>query len=235
MGGGGAAGSTTISIIPFMTGGTTAGSNGTTFLTYDTNGLRTLNTATEFAAAPAVGSTSNVRTILPLVIAGQPVTANSFISAAANAGLWGFGGLTGQLNVTSGAVLTTTATSYLNVGTLNFAGKEAVITGSGTTNINAAVTNNSGLTYSGTARTGLLSPNSVIGGPITLNSGTLTVNNQAQLGGATALNFNGGALTFCNLATGTSDMLTTPISVGPAGGAINCCRSAQVSTARRRC
>ncbi len=221
VGGGGADGTTNISIIPYMTGGSTAGSAGNTFVTYDTNGLRALNTTTEFATTLAPGSTNNVRTIVPLVVAGQPATANSLIVGAASAGLFGFGGASGQVTVTSGAILTTSATSYLNVGTLNFGGAEAVITGNGTTNINSAITNNAGLTYSGTARTGLLSPNSVITGPISINSGTLTINNQTQLGGASSINFNGGALSFSSLATGASDTLGTPINVGPAGGAIN--------------
>jgi autotransporter-associated beta strand protein len=94
--------------------------------------------------------------------------------------------------------------------------------------INAALTNNTGLTYSGTAaRTALMSPNSVIGGPITINGGesgfpgALVINNQAQLGGATAINFGGGALNINPLATGTGDTLSTPINVGLGGGTIN--------------
>jgi fibronectin-binding autotransporter adhesin len=220
-GGGGVDGSTNLSIIPFMTGSGAAGTAGNTFVTYDTNGLRLLSTATEFVTALAPGSTNNVRTTVPLVVAGQPATANSLIVGAASAGLFGFGGLTGQATIASGAVLTTSATSYLNVGTLNFGGAEAIITANGTTNINSAIANASGLTYSGTARAGLLSPNNAISGPISINSGNLTVNNQAQLGGASSINFNGGALTVSNLGTAAADVLSTPIAVGPAGGIIN--------------
>jgi autotransporter-associated beta strand protein len=227
VGGGGAAGSTNISIIPYMTGSLAAATAATTFVTYDTNGLRALNMSTEFALAPAVGSTNNVRTIIPLVAAGAPSSANSLILGAANAGVWGFGGLSGQLTVNSGAILVNPATDYLNVGTLNFNGREALFTVISTStinalNINSAVTNNSGLTYSGTGRTGLVNPNNVIGGPITINSGLLTVNNVAQLGGATALNLNGGGLTLAPLATGVGgDTLSLPINVGPAGGSIS--------------
>jgi fibronectin-binding autotransporter adhesin len=225
VGGGGAAGSTNISIIPYMTGGTTAGSAGTSFVTYGANGVRPL-TATEFATAfqtvPYLsGATDNVRTTTALVVGNQAVTANSFIAAGANAGIYGFGGLAGRVNVTSGAVLTTTATSYLSVGELNFAGREAVITGNGTTVINSAITNNTGLTYSGTARTALVSPNSVISGGISINSGTLAINGQSQLGGASAINLNGGGLSISNLGTATSDVLSTPINVGAAGGILN--------------
>jgi autotransporter-associated beta strand protein len=220
VGGGGAVGTANISIIPFMTGGLTAGTVGNTFLTYDVNGLRALNTTTEFAAAPAPGSTNNVRMTVPLVAGGQPAVANSLVVGTANAGLWGFGGLTGQVTVNSGAVLASAA-GFLNVGTLNFAGQEAVLTGNATTNVNSALVNANGLTYSGTGRTGLLSPNSVISGPITVNSGTLNINTQAQLGGAPAVNLNGGNLAVSNLATGVADTLTTPITVGPAGGSIS--------------
>jgi autotransporter-associated beta strand protein len=221
VGGGGVAGSQNISILPFMTGGGTPGSAGNTFVTYDTNGLRPLNTSAEFAAAPAVGSNNNVRTTVPLVVAGQPSSANSMIVGAASAGLWGFGGTSGQLNVASGAMLTTTATSYLNVGALNFGGAEAVLIANGTTVVNSAIVNNAGLTYGGNARTALVSPSSTITGPLTINSGQLTINNQAQLGGTSSINFNGGALNVSNLGTGSTDVLSTPINVGAAGGTIN--------------
>jgi autotransporter-associated beta strand protein len=241
VGGGGAAGSTNVSIIPFMTG-STAISGGTTLVTYDpTNGLRALNTTTEFAATPqlvpyAPGATNNVRVTSPVVIAGQPVTVNALVAASptttANSGVYGFGGLTGRVNVTSGAVetafLAAGPQNYLNVAELNFGGQEAIITGNAFQGvINAAITNNTGLTVSGNGRTALMSPNSVINGPLTLNGGetsfshSLAINSQTQLGGATSLTFNGGILNFASLATGSPDTLATPIVVNAAGASIN--------------
>src|SRR5205823_7550814 len=118
VGGGGAAGSTNISIFPFTTASTGAGVAGTTLVTYGPNGLRALNTATEFAASLqsvpyATGATDNVRTVVPLVVASQPVTANSLTFATnTNIGVYGIG-LTGRVNLTSGLIHNTTSTSFL--------------------------------------------------------------------------------------------------------------------------
>ena len=155
-----------------------------------------------------------------MVVASQPVTANSLVLAtAANNGVYGIG-LTGRLNITSGVVHNTVSTSFLGVGEVNFGGAEGVFTGNGQMVVTSALTNNSGITYSGGFRTSLMSPNNVIGGPISLNFGTIQINNQAQLGGATSINFNGGFLQVSNLATGSQDTISTPINVGLAGGII---------------
>ena len=226
VGGGGAAGTTNISIVPFMTSATAAATTGSTLVTYGPNGLRQLNTTTEFATSNQIipygpGATDNVRLQGPQVLASQPVTANSMTFAVtANDGVYGFGGLTGQLNVTSGVIHNTVSTSYLGTANVSFGGAEAIITGNGQMIATAALINNSGLTYSGGFRFSLMSPNNVIGGPITLNFGTIQINSQVQLGGATSLNFNGGFLQVCNLATGSADTISTPINIGAAGGII---------------
>jgi fibronectin-binding autotransporter adhesin len=233
--GGGAIGSTRISIVPFMTSGPSESVGGTTFLTYDpTNGLRALNTATEFAttlpaAAYLSGATNNVRAAASQVLATPLAAANSLILAGSGVGIYGAGGLVGQLTVTSGAVLApfSGTANYLNVGQLSFAGREGLISADNPLVINSAVSNNTGLTISGTSRTFLLNPTNVIGGPLTLNGGesgfqgSVTINSQAQLGGATAINFNGGVLAVSNLATGVADTISTPINVGAGGGTIN--------------
>src|SRR5439155_5800744 len=62
IGGGGPAGSTTISILPYAIGADTAAGTGTTFVTYDVNGIRTLQSPGEFnATLIGAGATENVR------------------------------------------------------------------------------------------------------------------------------------------------------------------------------
>jgi autotransporter-associated beta strand protein len=232
VGGGGADGTTNISIIPFMTASASATAGaGTSLVTYGANGLRSLNTGTEFAPTLQVvpygpGATNNVLAgVVPLVVGSSPATANSLTLATiadGSNGVYGIG-LSGRLNLTSGVAHITASGSnstFLGVGELNFGGAEAIIAANGQTIINSAITNNSGLTFARTSRSSLLSPNNVISGPITLNQGAVGINDQSQLGGATRIEFHGGILELTNLATGASDILSTPLNVGQGGGSI---------------
>lgn len=107
IGGGGVAGSTNISIVPWMVGGTTTSDTGSTFVTYDsTSGLRPLSTVSEFASSVGVQATDNVR-----LTASAPLNADATVNAlilvgnssdAIAADLTAGGG---TLTVTSGAIL----------------------------------------------------------------------------------------------------------------------------------
>lgn len=231
VGGGGGAGTTNISIFQKLTGNN-AGGTATGLVTYDaTNGVRLLDTTTEYAISlpvttyqNAAQQNNNVRATGNLILTNQsgnaPMQTNALLINGVNAGVYGFGGLNGRLNIRSGALINATATGFVGLEQLQFNGGEAVITAAGTLVVNSAITNNTGVTISGASRTSLVSPNSVIGGPITMNFGTLQFSNQAQLGGATSINFNGGFIDLSGLATGTSDTLSTPLNFGPAGGII---------------
>lgn len=116
VGGGGSAGTTNISIVPWLLGGTTTSDGGSTLVTYDsTSGLRPLNTATEFATTLAASAaTDNVRIIANETMAGDR-TVNSLVLAAGADLLAG----TGTLAVTSGALFFTqnaTSTAPIDFG-----------------------------------------------------------------------------------------------------------------------
>ncbi len=197
VGGGGAAGSTTISILPFARGGTAAANASTGFVTYAANGIRRLDNTTEFvqanndttaridqAIATAGGATNyNVRSIpgtagnATLVnTASSSVTLNALLfdsASATDARTYGFNSST--VNVTSGAVHIQNSVGFnltLNSGTLAFGSAEGVITNNG---------NGFYLTTLGTQITGTggLSVYNVNGGGV-------------SLGGVTNSGFSGG-------------------------------------------
>src|SRR5205823_7126231 len=62
VGGGGPAGSTTVSVLPYAVGATTVFGQGNTLVTYSPAvGVRPLDLTTEYAAYAAAGATDNVR------------------------------------------------------------------------------------------------------------------------------------------------------------------------------
>ena len=159
VGGGGAAGSTTISILQGAIGGTSISDSGTTFVTYtEANGIRPLNIATEFATSITDGVTSGLASKNNVLLSGagslatinSATTINSLIfnpvtSAATIDG-------TGVLTITSGQILLNTANAALgatiNVG-LNFGGVQGVIgsTFNRTATINGPVSGTQGLIF----------------------------------------------------------------------------------------
>jgi len=148
VGGGGAAGSTTISIVPWLVGGTTVSDSGTTFVTYtESNGLRPLDYS-EFASGFGGSATDNVRitATTDTAIVGD-ATVNSLILAGQGGSVSGEGTLT----VTSGAILmtrTTGASSNLNVN-INFGTAEGIIGYARGDVINGAISGSGGLTLHG--------------------------------------------------------------------------------------
>lgn len=149
VGGGGADGTTTISIIPWLVGGTTISDNGSTFVTYtEANGLRPLDIATEFASAFGGNATDNVRLTATsdTAIVGD-VTVNSLILAGQGGSISGDGTVT----VTSGAILmtrTTGSSSNINVN-INFGTAEGIIGFARGDTINGAISGSGGLTVHG--------------------------------------------------------------------------------------
>jgi len=128
VGGGGAAGTTTISILPWAIGGTSASDTGSTFVTYTAdNGIRTLNTATEFASSVTDGATTsdNVRLTASAALT-QTTTINSLIIAPTAATTISGG----TLKITSGAILlnpgNTNVTTAIS-SNLDFGSAEGVI------------------------------------------------------------------------------------------------------------
>jgi autotransporter-associated beta strand protein len=148
VGGGGGAGATNISIVPFLRGGSYS------LVTYsDANGFRVLDTATEFGTSIAgAGTTDNVR-----LTASETLAANAEINALVihNSATVTVAGAGHTLKINSGAIHLVGQASRphsISVSTLDLAGREAVITChreggySDSNTISSALTNATGLT-----------------------------------------------------------------------------------------
>ncbi len=172
-GGGGAAGSTTISIVPYAVGDSSATGYGTDFVTHTANGIRLLNAgAGEYQSAITDGQTAldNVS-----VASAQTLSAPTTINALR---LVSGGGVTGSgsLTVNSGAVLALAGNSGLSIATLAYGAKEAIfmtpLDTSSPVNlsISGAITGSGGLTWSGSGTLTLSGANAITG-TTTVNSG----------------------------------------------------------------
>jgi autotransporter-associated beta strand protein len=173
VGGGGAAGSTNISILPWGVGNIGAAATlGSTHLTYSGGNFRPL-AVSEYAAAFGGSPTDNVR-ITATTAAPADSTVNALLFApAAAATLSG-----GPINITSGSFLyspTATATGTVSAG-LNFGSAEGFIHTSNTLNISGVISGTNGLT---------INP---------FNNSTVTLTGANTYSGATII--NGGQLTF---------------------------------------
>jgi autotransporter-associated beta strand protein len=200
VGGGGPAGSTAVSILPYATGSAAAFSErGGTFVTYDPAvGVRPLNTATEYAAYAAAGATDNVRTTASLTGQTGKAINSLLVDFSGTAGTTLTLSGTGTLTVQSGAVLfagtsTSTGTSANSLTVSGFAGlnlgAEGVITVANATVDSLGTTQNLGTV--------------TVSVPITANtltkgfgSGTLVLsgNNSGSLAGG--LTVTAGAVSF---------------------------------------
>jgi len=179
-------GGPTISILPFAWGqsGTYSASTIGGFVTYDSNGIRLLNTSTEYATLSAAGPDRNVLTSSGSV--AQPTEVNS---------LW-FGGTlsgAGPLTVRSGAVI---GSGTISVGELAFGDADGIIGVQGT--ISSRITGTADLIVrAGAGGTLTLRGDNTFGGPgkrLYVNDGTLSVASNAALGDpANTLVLNNGA------------------------------------------
>ena len=160
VGGGGGTGTTSISIVPWLRGAGTAAAdaNVTTFVTYDaTLGFRPLDTATEFVSTlAAAGATDNVRLTASGTLTADK-TVNSLFITHQTGGI-NVSGAAYKLTVGSGAIAfkENNVSPQITVGTLDFNGREAIITetheGGGVNPsalISSVITNAAGLTFSG--------------------------------------------------------------------------------------
>jgi fibronectin-binding autotransporter adhesin len=214
IGGGGAAGSTTISILPWAygnsssaTANTAAGLVGSSFVTNGVNGFRPLATA-EYAAAFGGNATDNVR-LTATTAAGAGVTANSVLFApAAAATLSG-----GTINITSGAFLyspTADATGTVSA-TLDFGSAEGVITNTSALILSGVLMGSNGVTYttasapsSPVVSTITLSGASTYTGNTTINSGTIGLSGTVAAAGSSSVFGNSGTIVLAGGANFTS-------------------------------
>lgn len=204
VGGGGAAGTTTISILPWAVGDTSGSGTGTSFVTYGaTTGFRPLNITTEYAANLTSGATTNARLTASTANAAS-VTVNSLVLA-------GSGAVTGAgtLNITSGAILNTNSTATI-ANTIAFpTGVEGLIFSPSAMTISGAMTGDNGLTRSGSGTLTLSGNNSGLTGTFTINDGAVSFASANNLPGTgdIVLSGRGSGSTALNYSA------TTPITI----------------------
>lgn len=206
VGGGGAAGSTTLSILPYAIGDATAAGNGASLVTYDANGVRPL-ALSEYATDLVSGATTNAR--LGAIAANNvaaPATVNALVISAAGPALANAVTVTGsQINLTSGVLLFSGTATGPNGGTasisndINFGAAEgqvfATFTSPGaatsTLTLSGALLGSNGMTKSGNGTVLLTGNNSGLTGTLTMNAGVLNFNSGAALPGTGQIVVNG--------------------------------------------
>ncbi|MBC8107075.1 MAG: autotransporter-associated beta strand repeat-containing protein, partial [Anaerolineae bacterium] len=169
-GGGGVAGSPTVSIVPWLfannASGLTLNSSANTFITYDTNGFRPLNLNAEFDTTLGGVSTSNVR-LVNSTVSNTPTTVNSLLLTGQN--LSG----PGTITIGSGAVLVS-AIGGTYSAPLEFGAAEAIIHTSSTGTFTGVIGGTNGLTKGGVNTLNLRGAN-VYTGTTTILQGTVGV------------------------------------------------------------
>jgi autotransporter-associated beta strand protein len=190
-----------------------------TFLTYHaTRGIRPLPVA-QFATAISNGSTTqdNVR----LTGAATAITSATTINSLVIANATGAGGVTGSgtLTVTGNAVLAVLATgASAALGNVTFPG-EAYITAFGGNGLEVQGTLTApSLVKAGTGVVSILSPLAVPG-PLTLQVGQLSFDDEAKLGTVSEIRLNGGILR--PFVPNGSLAITKPIFVSNTGGIVS--------------
>jgi autotransporter-associated beta strand protein len=195
VGGGGAAGSTTVSVLPYAAALTNTGSWGNTFVTYDAaGGVRPLTTA-EFATALPVGQVTaqNVRLDANATVS-SPTTVNGLLlrddgtfPAAVTVGG------TATLAVTSGLVVSVHQNDRIDAP-LAFGPREGHLVAARRLNVGGAMTGSGGVTVSGGGEVNLTGTNTGLTGPLTVNGGTVSFAGPANLPGTGPIVLGGGSL-----------------------------------------
>lgn len=205
VGGGGAAATSTISILPYAVGdaATNNAGAGTTWVTLDaiagsaSLSVRPLATA-EYAADLVSGATTNARVTAATANNGTE-TVNSLIIAS-NGVVDGSVTGTGTLNVTSGAIMASTTnasggTSISNAIAFGAAEGQIFTPGFGGLTISGNMTGTGGLTKSGGGTTNntlfLTGDNTGLTGQLTVNSGSINFNSASALPGTGTIVTNG--------------------------------------------
>jgi autotransporter-associated beta strand protein len=235
VGGGGAAGTPNVSILPFAFGDSSGSGNGNNLVTYDgTNGVRLLNTTTEFALtmAAVTGTTNNVRlTADETTSSSQTINALTVFTPSGSMSnprtLTGTAGTT--LTIGTGLVLlattnTNTASNLTITGydALNF-GSTAVLHVGGSTTPRAVIqtplNGSQGLIKAGNGVLEIAAANNITGG-LVLGNGTL-IASHAQALGTGPITLNAGTLTATVPLTASGPVTLAGNLVNFAGGATN--------------
>lgn len=186
LGGGGAAGSTNISILPYAYGATTAAGTGDTLVTFDSGRIRPLATATEYATTIVGGSTTddNVRLTASLDLASASTTTrNALVMTTGTLS----NSLGGSLNLTSGVVLNS-GVATISSG-LDFGAQEAMFINPSGLTVSGAIAGSGGLNKNGSGLLTLTGANTY-SGTTTVNNGLIGFNNAAAFGNSSQINVN---------------------------------------------
>jgi autotransporter-associated beta strand protein len=196
VGGGGAAGTTTVSILPYAYAATTlsgTAASGTELVTYGPNGIRPLAAAEYATTLPSGVTAQNVKLSTSTAFTG-PATINALVLDADASFTTGS---TGTLTVNSGTVLVSNSTTIgPNIG-IDFAGTEGhiIVTGSSSTTLimNGVVSGTNGLTKSGPGTVRLANSSNTITGPagLTINEGTVEFRTMFNFGTLAGVTVNG--------------------------------------------
>lgn len=193
-----------ISILPYAVGASTAGNTGNSLVTYDTvNGVRPLNTTTEYVATFASGgsTTNNVRLTAPLTGIDADTTINALVLDRTTTTPVTYGTVAGAgtLHVASGTILATGSGSgnAISVATLDFGSREGVIVTPPALTISSNLTGSNGLTKAGNGALTLTGNNAGLTGQVTVGAGNITVASiGTNLGGTGDIALTGGTLLF---------------------------------------
>ena len=216
IGGGGAAGSTDISIVPWIVGvqAVTTNVGPTDLVTYDpTLGLRTLAAGEYGTLTSGTSSSTNVAVTAATTLTGN-TTVNAIKMTGSAAGI--SVGAANTLTVTSGTILLTSATTGIATGTLNFGSAEGLVFNGGSNTISSVITGTNGLTISSSGSTLNLTGINTYSGVTTINGGgTVSVGNSTSgnLGAGNTVVAAGATLTLNN-ATALNDAFSLILTQG---------------------
>ncbi|MEZ0257843.1 MAG: beta strand repeat-containing protein, partial [Chthoniobacter sp.] len=177
VGGGGAAGSKTMSILPYAVGDSSATGVGNSFVAYDVNGLRPL-ADTEYANNDFTIPGANVNVDSAATVSGAAsVTSLRLKNGADITG-------SGSVTVTSGMLLQLPGVSNIRNAQLDFGANAVVLDIQGTTNISSSITGTNsvrGIDKLGNGRL-ILSGANTYAGPTYVSEGVLNIQNGSALG-----------------------------------------------------
>jgi hypothetical protein len=176
VGGGGAAGTTHISIIPYASGALGVEGNGSHLVTYGANGVRPLLAAAGEYAQFIISGTSTANNV-ELISSGTrtAITSPTQINALLNNNQSPFTGSTSTLTVTSGTVINSATAPIPAEMTLAFGASEAVLFVNFPLTVNGVLTGTNGLTKGGRDSLVLNNPANNVTGTLTLNEGTVAL------------------------------------------------------------